>query len=103
MYQICSMSRIVREPIQVYLTPDERAELDRTAQALGISRSEALRRGILAIPIPGRTVYEGSLGDLVEDQLVTPPNAGPGSPPPSRPVATLSEIMEELAHDRADR
>lgn len=97
------MSRIVREPIQVYLTPDERAELDRTAQELGISRSEALRRGILAIPTPGRSVYRGSLGDLVEDHLVTPPKAGPGGPPPSRPVAPLSEIMEELARDRADR
>lgn len=39
------MARVIREPIQVYLTPDERAELDRTAKALGVSRSEVLRRG----------------------------------------------------------
>lgn len=36
----------VREPIQVYLTADERTELDRLASEEGISRAEVLRRGI---------------------------------------------------------
>jgi len=36
----------VREPIQVYLTHAERATLDRLARELGVSRAEALRRGI---------------------------------------------------------
>jgi hypothetical protein len=36
----------VREPIQVYLTADERSELDRLAGDEGISRAEVLRRGI---------------------------------------------------------
>jgi hypothetical protein len=36
----------VREPIQVYLTAEERTELDRLASDEGISRAEVLRRGI---------------------------------------------------------
>lgn len=41
--------RHVREPIQVYLTKTERAKLDRLARDLGISRAEALRRGLDAL------------------------------------------------------
>lgn len=37
----------VREPIQVYLTPDERSVLDRLAEELDISRAEVLRRGLV--------------------------------------------------------
>ena len=36
----------VREPIQVYLTKADRALLDRTARASGLSRAEVLRRGL---------------------------------------------------------
>ena len=36
----------VREPLQVYLTADERALLDRLAQETGLSRAEVLRRGL---------------------------------------------------------
>lgn len=36
----------VREPIQVYLSPADRAMLDRVAKASGLSRAEVLRRGI---------------------------------------------------------
>jgi hypothetical protein len=36
----------VSEPIQVYLTPADRAMLDRVATAEGVSRAEVLRRGI---------------------------------------------------------
>ncbi len=38
--------RAVREPIQVYLTEDERALLDRLATEHEVSRAEILRRGI---------------------------------------------------------
>lgn len=39
-------SKTVREPIQVYLTKEERALLDRLAEETGVSRAEVLRRGI---------------------------------------------------------
>lgn len=94
------MANLVREPIQTYLTADERAELDRAAEDLGVSRSEALRRGIEALR---RGRYEGSLRDLVEGGLITPPAAGSGEPPPSRPVAGLDELLADLAEDRAER
>lgn len=38
--------RKVREPIQVYLTADERALLDQAARDTGYSRAEILRRGL---------------------------------------------------------
>lgn len=38
--------RAVREPIQVYLTSDERSLLDGLAAQAGLSRAEVLRRGI---------------------------------------------------------
>lgn len=38
--------RRVREPIQVYLDPDERALLDQVAAESGLSRAEVLRRGL---------------------------------------------------------
>lgn len=96
------MSDRVREPIQTYLTAAERAELDRVAVELGVSRSEALRRGIEAL---GGARYGGSLRALAGEGLVTPPSAGggdPGHPPPSLPVATLEELLDELARDRRD-
>ena len=40
-----------RAPIQVYLTPEERAELDRLARVHGISRAEVLRRGIRSFAV----------------------------------------------------
>jgi hypothetical protein len=36
----------VREPVQVYLAPDDRDLLDRLALESGLSRAEILRRGI---------------------------------------------------------
>lgn len=36
----------VREPIQVYLTPEDRRLLDELAAGLGVSRAEVLRRGV---------------------------------------------------------
>jgi hypothetical protein len=98
------MTHVVREPIQVYLTPEERAELDRVARDLGVSRSEVLRRGISAVHLvqnPRR--YEGALRTLVEKGVLTPPTIEGGPPPPSDPVAPWAELSSELDRDRADR
>ncbi len=94
------MVRKVREPIQVYLTEAERARLDRAAREMGVSRSEALRRGIDAV---GRVRGSGPLRELVEEGFVTPSEyTGPGEPPPSAPVAPLADILSELDRDRED-
>ena len=94
------MVRKVREPIQVYLTEAERVRLDRAAREMGVSRSEALRRGIEAV---GRTLGVGPLRDLVGEGFVTPSGySGPGEPPPSAPVAPLADILREMDRDRAD-
>ena len=37
---------VKREPIQVYLTADDRSMLDRAAAAAGLSRAEVLRLGL---------------------------------------------------------
>jgi hypothetical protein len=42
-------NRMVREPIQTYLAPDERQVLDRLARDLNLSRAEVLRRGLSAL------------------------------------------------------
>jgi predicted ArsR family transcriptional regulator len=94
------MAKTVREPIQVYLTREERAELDRVAEEMGISRSEALRRGVRSLDDTG---YRGALRDLAEEGMVTPPATGPGDPPPSAPVTSLEEVLDGLAQDRRDR
>lgn len=86
-------------PIQTYLTRDERRDLDRVARELGVSRSEALRRGIQAL---GGGRYESDLRELTERGLVTRPAAAGAGPPPSLPVAPLSDLLAELARDRAD-
>ncbi len=39
-------SAAVREPIQIYLTADERGLLDGLAERTGLSRAEVLRRGL---------------------------------------------------------
>lgn len=90
----------VREPIQVYLTTEERAELDRAAREQGISRSEALRRALRVLTSQG----SGSpLDELAGDGHVTPAMAPAGPPPPRKPVAPLEELLTELADDRSDR
>lgn len=94
------MSPSVREPIQVYLSSDERAALDRAARALGVSRSEVLRRGLRAVSDPRMA---GLPGDLASRGWLTPASAGPGAPPPSLPVAPLGDLLDELAEDRRDR
>ncbi len=94
------MAKSVREPIQVYLTAEERAALDRAARELGVSRSEALRRGIAAM---GDSAYGGPLRDSADSGYITPPAARPGEPPPSAPVARFKELLAELARDRGGR
>jgi hypothetical protein len=93
------MGNVVREPIQVYLTADERAELDGAARNMGVSRSEVLRRGI---GLAGGAAYAGPLRDLAEDGYLTPAATGPGTPPPSAPVARLRKILAELEADRGE-
>ena len=103
------MERRVREPIQVYLTTAERIELDRAARDLGVSRSEALRRGIAALrPAAARDWGQGRgrgpLADLASEGLLAPPRAQASGPPPrGAPVAPLSELLGELRADRDDR
>ncbi len=41
-----SRRRLVRDPVQVYLAPDDRRLLDGLARETGLSRAEILRRGI---------------------------------------------------------
>ena len=38
----------VREPVQVYLAPDDSALLNRLAESSGLSKAEILRRGVRA-------------------------------------------------------
>ena len=40
------LRRAVREPVQVYLAPDDRKLLDSLARSTGLSRAEILRRGV---------------------------------------------------------
>ncbi len=94
------MIKHVREPIQVYLSSQERAELDQAAEDLGVSRSEVLRRGVEALrSLPP----SGLLRDVAADGLVTPATIGPGDPPPRKPVAPLAELLCELDESREDR
>ena len=93
------MADRVREPIQVYLSGEERAELDRRAEELGASRSEALRRGIQAL---ARSAMSGPLGGL-PPSVFTPPIRSTGVPPRGRPVAPLRTLLDELGSDRRER
>jgi len=95
------MRRTVREPIQVYLTPEEREELDRTAHALGVSRSEVLRRGIGAV---GSSHAASSvLGDVAAEGYVTPARAPAGIVPPRSRTVPFDQLMTSLDDDRRDR
>jgi hypothetical protein len=44
-------SKTVRAPIQVYLTPEERALLDQLAKETGKSRAQVLREGLRSLAI----------------------------------------------------
>lgn len=92
-----------REPIQVYLTEEERTRLERLAAALGVSRSEILRRGILVLT--AATPAAGPLADLVADGLASPAliEGGDVPPPAGSPVAPLADLLAELRADREER
>ncbi len=94
------MAKQVREPIQVYLTDQERAQLDRAAKRMGVSRSEVLRRGIESI---AERPLSGLLRDISAEGYVRPATVPPGEPPPSCPVAPLDTLLSELDADRQDR
>jgi hypothetical protein len=63
--------RVVREPIQVYLTAEERRELDRLAEEHGLSRAEVLRRGIQSFARE-RAERRSPMLDLVEELAAMP-------------------------------
>ena len=59
--------RSVREPIQVYLSPEDRALLNELAASHGISRAEVLRRGIRSYAVDhsgGRSPVLDLMNDL---------------------------------------
>jgi hypothetical protein len=57
----------VREPLQVYLDPDERALLDRLARGAGLSRAEILRRGLQSFAVAqGGTSPQGRRSPMLE-------------------------------------
>ncbi len=95
------MVKQTREPLQVYLTEEERTELDRLAAAMGVSRSETLRRGVAALA--PTTLATGPLADLAEEGLVAPARIESGEPPAGRPVAPLCDLLDELRADRDGR
>lgn len=98
------MAARVREPIQVYLSSAERAQLDRLALRLGVSRSEVLRQGLEAM---GETDKPGdvALADLVRRGLLHPALRAPsGFPLKNRkPIMTVEELLRDLDEFRADR
>jgi hypothetical protein len=105
-WQIHLMTKRVREPIQVYLSEAEREELDRKAGEMGVSRSEALRRGVAALRWTGSGRGAGEpdfVRELGLQDLVSPRLAAPGKPPPRAPVAPLEDLLAELSQDREDR
>jgi len=68
--------RRVREPVQVYLDPDDKALLEEVARKTGLSQAEVLRRGVrrlsadlLAESRPGASLAT-LIGALGEDPLV---------------------------------
>ena len=51
----------------------------------------------------GATAADAVLADAVRNGWLTPAMSGSGVPPRGKPVATLREILGEIAADRADR
>lgn len=66
--------RAVREPLQVYLSSEERALLDRLAEETGLSRAEILRRGLRSFALEageGRSPFFDFLLSLRGDDWPT--------------------------------
>lgn len=85
---------MIREPMQVYITNDERQLLDQVAGAEGISRAEVLRRGL-------RSYAAGALGmrtpmlDLVRELEESTPSGR------SSVAADPDAALDALYLDRA--
>lgn len=95
------MAKRVREPIQVYLSEEERARLDRAAGALGVSRSEVLRRGLEAVSAGSATL--GPLRDLVSEGVASPALDTRSDPPPRVADVAFDRLLRGLEEDRSDR
>jgi hypothetical protein len=82
----------VREPIQVYLDRGERADLDRLARELGISRAQVLRQGIAELKRRRpKDVYA-----LIEEWLAEPHD-------PNDVRSDADSIDEKLAQVRDEK
>jgi hypothetical protein len=57
---------VVREPVQVYLAPDDRRLLEFLARSTGLSRAEILRRGIRSFAASARGTGSPMLAFLDE-------------------------------------
>jgi antitoxin (DNA-binding transcriptional repressor) of toxin-antitoxin stability system len=59
----------------------------------------------LTPPSPGRAagLADALLAEAVREGWVRPAPLGGSGPPGRRPVASLAEVLDELAHDRRDR
>lgn len=59
----------------------------------------------LGPPQAGRSTFlaDARLAETVRRGWITPPALPAGEPPPRQPVMTLSQLLRELARDRADR
>jgi hypothetical protein len=57
----------VREPVQVYMEPDDKALLDQLAEETSLSRAELLRRGLrrIAADLRGARAPGGSMDLLI--------------------------------------
>jgi hypothetical protein len=84
----------VREPIQVYLTAEERTELDRLASDEGISRAEVLRRGIRSYAL------ESAGGDSPVLNLITELK---GNDWPSDVASNHDDILADAYRERGVR
>ena len=95
------MPNRVREPIQVYLSEEERARLERAAQELGVSRSEVRRRGLEGVGAGPEAV--GPLRDLVDQGLASPARVRKAEPPPRVADLPFEGLMRGLDTDRSER
>ena len=66
------LPRAVREPVQVYLDPDDRKLLDSLARPTGLSRAEILRRGIRSLAAAARGAGSPMLAFIEERVLEMP-------------------------------
>ncbi len=87
--------RAVREPIQVYLTEDERAVLDRLATEHGVARAEILRRGIKSL-----AAHEAGESSPLLDYLMSLRGEGWSADVGKRHDDHLAEAYRDR-HDRA--